>query len=63
MSAAWSAASNDTDSNQNESFDDTRHNVTVGVDPIGLNANSWRLATYTNPLPIAYELYPIYSLF
>mmetsp|Transcript_9524 Transcript_9524/g.6874 ORF Transcript_9524/g.6874 Transcript_9524/m.6874 type:complete len:88 (+) Transcript_9524:1214-1477(+) len=39
------------------------HNVTIGVDPRGLDVDEWRTKTYANPLPIMYELVPIYELF
>lgn len=39
------------------------HNVTIGIDPRGLTVDEWRTKTYANPLPIKYELVPIYELF
>lgn len=61
----YTGSHNDTNSNHDLSAQKFSHNVSIGVDPIvdNLNANSWRAATYTNPLPIMYELVPIYDLF
>lgn len=62
-SLKWSAAHNNTQSSQSLNAEKGYHKTVIGTDPAGMDANSWRAATYTNPLPIAYELYPIYSLF
>lgn len=61
----WNGTHNDTSASNNTSAQTSSRNISIGVDPIvdNLNANSWRVATYTNPLPIYYELEPIYDLF